>query len=111
MTEEANETEPSLKPPKNLKTHIRKAVALKYDSAKDPAPRLTAKGQGVLAEKIIALAREHGIPVREEPDLIEVLAKLDLEQEIPPETYVVVAEILAFVYRLNKKWEETHSTG
>ena len=84
---------------------LRKAVSLKYQPEADRAPKLTAKGQGLVAEKIIALAREHGIPVREEPDLVEILSKLDLEQEIPPGTYVAVAEVLAFVYRLNGRYK------
>ena len=85
------------------KARRRRAVALKYNEAKDSAPKVAAKGEGKLAEKIIALAREHGVPVREEPALVEVLSRLDLNQEIPPETYVVVAKILAWVYKLNKE--------
>ena len=81
----------------------RRAAALRYRPEKDAAPRLTAKGSGAVAEKIIALAREHGIPVQEDPALIQVLAGLDLNQEIPPSIYLVVAEILAFVYALNRK--------
>lgn len=80
-----------------------RAVALRYDHHRDPAPRVTAKGGGGVAERIIALARAHGIPVKDDPDLVEVLSKLDLEQEIPAELYVVVAELLAFVYAVNGK--------
>ncbi len=89
---------------KDWKKKIKKAVSLKYDSDKDRAPKVTAKGQGIVAANIIALAKENGIPIREDPDLVEVLSKLDLEQEIPPEVYVLVAEILAFVYRMNQRW-------
>jgi len=81
----------------------KKAVALKYRPADSHAPRVTASGTGVVAERIIELAREHGIPVKDDPDLVEVLSRLDLNEEIPPELYVVVAELLAFVYRLNGK--------
>lgn len=87
-------------PPKQQK----KAVALRYDTAKDDAPRLIAKGTGEIAEKILALAREHNIPIREDSDLTEILAQLDLNEEIPPDTYLVVAEILAFVYRTNQSF-------
>ena len=80
----------------------KKAVALKYDKLKDAAPKITAKGQGKTAENIIALALEHGVPVTDDPDLVEVLASLDIEQEIPAEIYVAVAELLAFVYGANK---------
>ena len=81
----------------------KKAVALKYKSGQDNAPKVTAKGTGLIAEKIIAVARQQGIPVKDDPNLIEVLSRLDLDQEIPPELYVVVAELLAFVYSLNRK--------
>ncbi len=81
----------------------KKAVALKYKPGDDHAPRITAKGTGRLAEKIIEMARKHGIPVKDDPDLVEVLSRLDLHDEIPPELYVVVAELLAFVYRLNQE--------
>ena len=80
------------------------AVALKYDAAMDQAPKIIAKGNGHVANKIIALAREKGIPMREDPDLIQVLSQLDLNQEIPPSLYQVVAELLAFVYRLNQNY-------
>lgn len=79
----------------------KKAVALKYDRFKDAAPTVTAKGQGKVAENIIALALAHGVPVKDDPDLVEVLASLDISQEIPPEIYVAVAELLAFIYGAN----------
>lgn len=81
----------------------KKAVALKYKPGDDHASRITAKGTGRLAEKIIEMARKHGIPVKDDPDLVEVLSRLDLHDQIPPELYVVVAELLAFVYRLNQE--------
>lgn len=80
----------------------KKAVALSYREGKDSAPRVTAKGQGSIAEKIIELAREAGVPVREDADLTEILSHLELNEAIPPDSYVVVAEILAWVYRINK---------
>jgi flagellar biosynthesis protein len=83
---------------------LQKAVALKYVPKQDRAPKVTAKGSGVLAEKIIQLAREHGIPIKEDPALMEVLSQLDFYQEIPPSVYTVVAEILAFVYSMNNRW-------
>lgn len=81
----------------------KKAVALKYDPAKDRAPKVTAKGAGEVAERIIQVAREHDIPVKDDADLVEVLSKLEIEREIPPDVYVVVAELLAFVYSVNNK--------
>lgn len=83
---------------------LKKAVALQYIPGKDHAPRVTAKGQGLIAEKIIELARRHGIPVQEDSALIQLLSQLDCHQEIPPEAYLVVAEILSFVYAMNQKW-------
>lgn len=80
----------------------KKAAALKYDQARDSAPKVIAKGTGLLAERIIELARKEGIPISEDPDLVGALVKLDFHDEIPPELYRAVAEILAFAYRLNK---------
>jgi flagellar biosynthesis protein len=82
---------------------IKKAVALKYDKTKDRSPRVTAKGSRKIAERILELAGQKGIPISEDPDLVGALMKLDLEDEIPQELYMVVAEILAFAYRLNKE--------
>ena len=81
----------------------KKAVALRYEPGDDHAPKVTAKGAGPVAEKIIALAKEHGIPVKDDPDLVEVLSGLDIKEEIPAELYVIVAELLAFVYKVNGK--------
>ena len=80
-----------------------KAVALKYDQGKDAAPRVTAKGRGFVAEKIIETARAHNVPLHEDKNLVQVLEALDLETEIPPELYRAVAEVLAFIYRLNAR--------
>ena len=85
-----------------LKKDLPRAAALKYRPDRDSAPRITAKGSGLVAKKIIDLARRNGIPIKEDPALIQVLSKLDLNQEIPPAIYLVVAEILAFVYSLNQ---------
>ena len=88
---------------------LRSAVALKYDTATGNAPRVIAKGRGLVAEKIMALAREQGIPMREDPDLVQMLTQIDLDQEIPPSLYKVVAELLAFVYRLNQSYQRPGS--
>ncbi len=85
------------------KKYFRKAIALKYDRKKDDAPKVTAKGKGKVAEKIIELAKKHDIPIKDDPDLVEVLSSLDINQEIPSEIYAAVAELLAFVYSLNSK--------
>jgi flagellar biosynthesis protein len=81
-----------------------RAVALKYIPKQDRAPKVTAKGSGMLAQKIIELAQKHGVPIQEDPALVEILAQLDFYQEIPPSVYVLVAEILAFIYSMNHRW-------
>jgi flagellar biosynthesis protein len=84
-------------------------VALRYNAALDQAPKVIAKGHGFVAEKIMALARENGVPMREDTDLVQVLSQLDLNREIPPTLYRVVAELLAFVYRLNNNYRALSS--
>lgn len=64
---------------------------------------MVAKGQGKIAQKIIELAKAHDIPIKDDPDLIEVLSSLEIDEEIPSEIYVAVAELLAFVYSANSK--------
>ena len=88
----------------------RAAAALRYDPDRDRAPKLLARGYRELADRIIALAKEHNIPIHEDRDLVAVLAKLDLDQEIPPELYRAVAELLAFVYRVNNRWKQEHQS-
>ena len=81
-----------------------KAVALKYNGKKDKAPRVVAKGRGAIAEKIIDIAKEHHVPLYEDKNLIQILEALDLETEVPPDLYRAVAEVLAFIYRLNGRF-------
>lgn len=81
----------------------RKAVALRYDAEKDAAPKVIAKGSGLLADRILELAREHNIHIQQDPDLVAVLSKLEVNSDIPENLYRAVAEILAFVYRLNAR--------
>lgn len=87
---------------KEKKESVKIAAAIKYDSAKNSAPAVTASGRGMIAEKIIELAQEKGIPIQTDPDLVQVLSKLKVGSEIPIELYRAVAEILAFVYSLNE---------
>lgn len=81
----------------------RAAIAMRYDLEKDRSPRIVARGKGAIADKILEIARQNGIPVHEDPELIEALAKLDVQQEIPSELYQVMAEVLTFIYKSNKK--------
>ena len=80
----------------------RQAAALRYVQGKDASPRLMAKGKGAVADRILEIARRNGIPIREDRELVQVLASLALYQEIPPELYKAVAEILVFLYSLNQ---------
>jgi flagellar biosynthesis protein len=80
---------------------LRSAVALAYKEA-DVAPRVVAKGRGLIAEEIIARAREHGVFVHESPELVGLLMQVDLDERIPGQLYVAVAELLAWLYALEK---------
>lgn len=77
------------------------AVALKYDKDRNDAPVVTAKGQGEIAAKIIALAEEHGIEIHQDADLLQVLKAVNIDEEIPIEAFAAVAEVLSFIYSKN----------
>lgn len=77
------------------------AVALKEQENKRRAPRISASGRGALAEKILELAFENGIKVRQDGDLAEMLAHIDIDSPIPTEAFGAVAEILAYLYKAN----------
>lgn len=88
-----------------------KAVALQYARGKDPAPRVVASGQGTIAEKIIEIAHQHGVKVRQDADLVEVLSVLEVNSFIPLEAYAAVAEILSYVYRANAAYGQRPPSG
>lgn len=77
------------------------AVALKYAPG-DSAPKVVAKGRGLIAQEIIARAREHGVFVHESPELVTLLSQVDLDDHIPPALYIAVAELLAWLYRMEQ---------
>jgi len=79
------------------------ATALGYDPEKDPAPRVLASGEGEIARKIIEKAKEYGIPIREDPVLALALATININETIPVELYSVVAEVFAYIYRIQEK--------
>ena len=81
-----------------------KAVAITYDQSRNRAPKVVARGRGHLADKIVAIARQHNVPLHEDDNLAEMLELLEPGTQIPPELYLAVAEILAFVYRMNRKY-------
>ena len=76
-----------------------KAVALEYSHGTDVAPRITATGEGAVAEAILQIALDHGVKVREDADLVEILSMLDVDSLIPLEAFAAVAEILSYIYR------------
>jgi flagellar biosynthesis protein len=78
-----------------------KAVALKYRAEEDRAPKVVAKGEGRVAQAIKEAAAKHGVPIRRDDDLIELLAQVDIDREIPAELYAAVAEVLSWIYRAN----------
>lgn len=84
----------------------RAAIALRYDVEKDAAPLVLASGRGVVADEILRIADENQVPLYENPKLAELLSKLELDAQIPPEMYVLVAEVLFFVYQLDRMAEK-----
>ena len=84
---------------KQTSNPLKSAIALTY-SQTDAAPRVVAKGRGAIAEQIILRAREHGVYVHESPELVSLLMQIDLDQRIPPQLYIAVSELLAWIYRL-----------
>lgn len=88
-----------------LSHKIRQAAALRYDESHDPAPRVVAKGKGEVAEQIIRRAVEAGVPLMESEALAKALVKIELDASVPPQLYLAVAEVLAWVYRLDVEAE------
>ena len=88
----------------NEKKPDRSAVSLRYDNQVNKSPLVTAKGKGLIAEKIISLAKENNVPIKEDQDLVHLLSQVDLNREIPASLYHVIAELLSFVYRLNGEY-------
>ncbi|MFA6448309.1 MAG: EscU/YscU/HrcU family type III secretion system export apparatus switch protein [bacterium] len=88
---------------KNKTEEKQKAAALSYDVDNDSSPKVVASGKGYVAERIIELAREHGVPLHQDRSLVELLVKMDLGDNIPYELYQAVAEVLAFIYRIESR--------
>lgn len=81
----------------------KKAVALTYNPEQGEAPVVVAKGHGQIADRILEKAKESGVPIQEDASLVEVLSKLDVDQQIPPALYQLVAEVLSFVYKADQR--------
>jgi flagellar biosynthesis protein len=86
-----------------MKQNKKEAVALTYNAQEARAPVVAAKGKGEIAEKIINTASNYDIPIQEDPSLVHLLSKLEIGESIPEELYVVVAELFAFIYQLDKE--------
>lgn len=96
----AEEDTPEKKAPRKT------AVALRYDVDRDKAPLVLASGRGPVADEILRIAEDNKIPLYEDPELAKLLTKLELDAEIPPELYTLVAEVLFFVYKLDRMAEK-----
>ncbi|MFN4274934.1 MAG: EscU/YscU/HrcU family type III secretion system export apparatus switch protein [Ferrovibrio sp.] len=95
--------QPPSSPPPDKRAPRSKAVALGYDPKRDEAPRVVASGQGHIADQIVRIALDHGVTVRQDSDLVEILSKLDIDALIPVEAFAAVAEILSYIYRSQGK--------
>jgi flagellar biosynthesis protein len=84
----------------------KKAVAIRYDETAGAAPKVIAAGKGAIAEKIIETALEAGIHIQQDENLVELLSKVDVGEEIPVDLYQTVAEVLSFVYKVNNRFKE-----
>jgi flagellar biosynthesis protein len=82
------------------------AAALQYDQERHEAPVIVAKGSRAVAEKIIEMAKKHNIPLQRDPELLQILMKLEINQEIPENVFHAVAEVLAMVYKANRNHSE-----
>ncbi len=85
------------------------AVALGYDMEKNAAPKVLAKGQGQIAEKIIQIALDSGIEIHQDADLVQILKAVDIDSEIPIEAFSAVAEIISYIYTQNGKFNNNQS--
>jgi len=88
----------------------KKAVALKYDMQQDAAPRVIAKGRGHVAEHILETAQQNSIPVYRNKTLVNMLMALEIDREIPPELYKAIAEVMAYVYKMDKAKGQSNAT-
>nr|WP_289037371.1 EscU/YscU/HrcU family type III secretion system export apparatus switch protein [uncultured Allobacillus sp.] len=92
---------------KKFMPNRKSAIALRYDDEAEAAPKVIAKGQGLLAEEILQRAATEDIPVHEDPALIELMSHLNINEKIPEELYQAVAEVFAYIYRIDQKMTKT----
>lgn len=89
-----------------MKEQRQEAVALRYNEGKDDAPKVIAKGKGLIAEEILSKAKEFDIPVQEDPAMLSILGTLEINESIPEELFEAVAEVFAFVYQVDKTYKK-----
>jgi len=82
---------------------MKKAAALRYDTEKENAPRLLARGEGEVAKNIIKIAEENDLPIRKDEDLIELLSNIEIDKEVPEALYKAMAEVFSFIYKTTHK--------
>lgn len=87
-------------------TDRKTAIALRYDVDRDKAPLVIATGRGAVADEILRIAEDNKIPLYEDPEMAKLLSKLEMDTEIPAELYTLVAEVLFFVYKLDRMAEK-----
>jgi len=87
-----------------------RAVALRYRPPRDGAPRVVATGRGYMAQRLVETALSAGVPIVRDPALSALLQAVELDCEVPPDLYVALAEVLAFVYSLNREWQGLGAT-
>ncbi|MBB5172094.1 EscU/YscU/HrcU family type III secretion system export apparatus switch protein [Texcoconibacillus texcoconensis] len=90
---------------KSIQKSQQRAVALNYDGEKDEAPKVKAKGRGYVADQLVDIAEKNNIPIQEDSSLVELLAQLEVNEQIPTELYEVVAELFAFIYRIDRQMD------
>lgn len=89
--------------------YFKKAIALQYNKDQTTAPVVTAKGQGYIAEEILKRAKDSNIPIQEDQSLVEILSQLNINQRIPEELYQVVAEVFAYIYKIDEQKRNSKS--
>ena len=91
---------------KDKRAPLQEAVAIRYDRDRENAPRVVAKGKCFVAEQLLAIARRHAVPVYQNQTVTQLLMAVELDREIPPELYQAVANVLAYVYRMDGRAAE-----
>jgi flagellar biosynthesis protein len=96
--------------PEDKVAPVQEAVALRYSKDKEDAPRVVAKGRGFVAQQLLAVARRHAVPVYQNQAVTNLLMAVELDREIPPDLYQAVANVLAYVYRMDGRAAERANT-